>query len=710
MDYGLAQSLHGLNYGPSKRDQAREELATLEAIRNDTLRQRKEEEIAQIEEQQYYDDISKQASLLLEPDFKKVNEKAKILAKKIKESIRSTGGSTSSFFRNGGRKLMNEYKNSILNSPEMIGYKSNKSNLERILDIQAKGKGHLINQNDMEKLRNYQENKSGEITFTGLLAEIEPIDTSMYDYGQQIPYRDILHYGDNYVKIMGNYITTFGNPNPSEEDLISYVAKNYANQTGSNWQKVETQKREENRHIEKMASIKSKDQLDKAKIIQKNRDLKYKYDALDEKSSGSKGKSSSKKTRSSSLGIDQPAGIRDKEYRNSVIANTRKIQGYLPKGITAQTFKDGYFEDPNYAYKTQMNEYLGPKVTDAYSEYNLDEKGIDISTDGVGFIEGLFNNNYSIRNSYRMFPGLHDIVAKTVLNLDDDSFDTKNMIVSDFIPNKDWYSSKGVRLGDMKNEIEYDEYKSNYKILDIQSGALVDTSNQDGLNQSNIVMSVYDDKQLDEELTNELTNGYGNSEIKNEGFIAIQKLNEDGEGEEVFYVPIGVNNIPQSNAIYRDLDQYDDATDMVKDQYETDVISESASKINAEKEMQLQSFYDTIQGNTDIMKPVFSESKMLSKEGVYDGVRDSFIKSFYGATASFLDSTPEDFMSSASEFDLTTTLQELSNDHGVDYIKLVKDYNYNDEEIIKMIIEKTSNAQEKNIYRNWYDNYRYLNS
>ena len=95
---------------------------------------------------------------------------------------------------------MSEYRNGVINSEEASQYIDNKKNMERILDMQSKGLGHLINPIDMYNLNQYHKNGEGKISFTGSLNEIEMLPPESVEWGEEITADKILSYKNNYTK------------------------------------------------------------------------------------------------------------------------------------------------------------------------------------------------------------------------------------------------------------------------------------------------------------------------------------------------------------------------------------------------------------------------------------------------------------------------------------------------------------------------------
>lgn len=239
MDWGIGQGYMGLFSTTNKREAAKDELSTLTMLDQQMKLDRAEKEQAQMKEQAYYAEISKAADQLLTPDRNKINERSRLLAGAVREQVKMYGGDLTKFFANGGHKVLSDYKSAILNSEETSMFMDNKKNMERILEMQSKGMGHLINQTDLYNLQNYQEKGSGRITFTGMLNQIELPDLENWDKGEAVPAEAILAHSQNRLKFLGNYKMTYPSADypPNEAELKRFVSETYGNLKGTNWQR-----------------------------------------------------------------------------------------------------------------------------------------------------------------------------------------------------------------------------------------------------------------------------------------------------------------------------------------------------------------------------------------------------------------------------------------------------------------------------------------
>lgn len=234
MNGAIGAGYIGLYEANTRRQTAKEEFDILQSVINDVKLEREKEAQADLQEQMYYESISKFAENLLEEDRNAINRKARQMASSVRQHIRDSGGSVKKFFENGGHRMLGTYKSSIINSDEASEYIENKKNLEKILELQQKGLGHLINPKDLYNLKERQKNGSGRITYSGMLNEVDISKMANdYAYGEYISPEDILN--RNYMAILGNYksiYTTAGEP--TREDLLTYVKATFGNRTGTN--------------------------------------------------------------------------------------------------------------------------------------------------------------------------------------------------------------------------------------------------------------------------------------------------------------------------------------------------------------------------------------------------------------------------------------------------------------------------------------------
>ena len=204
MGLGTLSGMTGLASGIDRVDEAQRGLATLQQLDNGIQKDKAESLLMQEMEAKQYEEIQNKASELLEPDRDRIRAKSIHLQSAIRSKIKEYG-SRKAFFENGGLSLLSKYKTDLLTSKETTLYKDNKENMTKILAMQEAGKGGMLSKIDLINLQNYQNGKSDVITYSGLKSEVD-IPEKAFDYGSVIASEKILHYGNNYMKIYGNFI------------------------------------------------------------------------------------------------------------------------------------------------------------------------------------------------------------------------------------------------------------------------------------------------------------------------------------------------------------------------------------------------------------------------------------------------------------------------------------------------------------------------
>jgi len=223
------QGMIGLTHQAGKREAARNDIDTLSKLYGLKKQEEAEEQKAVAQEQQYYDAIRVEADKLLSGDRKRINSKAVSIQSEIRKNIKLFGGSRKKFMANGGMAMIGDYKNKVLDSEEFQVYKENKVNMEKILDLKQKNLGHLLTPQDQLALKNYDDNGSGRITYSGLMNEIEIPKDSLFDYGSDIGPSDIIATGSNTMKLVSNFMLEYPNaepPNPETKDGVTTL-RNY---------------------------------------------------------------------------------------------------------------------------------------------------------------------------------------------------------------------------------------------------------------------------------------------------------------------------------------------------------------------------------------------------------------------------------------------------------------------------------------------------
>ena len=229
----LGQALSAIDLSLNRKESRYQEFATLKSFQQEVEQDKQKEMLAQQEYNKYEDTVKEYSETLLERDRDKIKNLAKDGKEHIREQIKLHGGSYQSFMKNGGLRVLNKYKNSIVHSDDAAKYKKNSENLAHIIKVRDAGKAGLIMARDSESLKQYNAGLTDEITYSGLLSPIEQVDPSLYELGQKVPAKDILTNKNNSMAITSNFVREKGREPENEQELLEYVDKNYT-QTGKN--------------------------------------------------------------------------------------------------------------------------------------------------------------------------------------------------------------------------------------------------------------------------------------------------------------------------------------------------------------------------------------------------------------------------------------------------------------------------------------------
>jgi hypothetical protein len=232
MNLGAAAGLTGLAKSVDRVGESQRTLQTLENLDTKLKQDANQNMMMQELEAKQYEEIQAKASELLEPDRIKIKAEARKLQQNIRSKIEEYG-SRKAFFENGGVALLSKYKSDLLTSSQTLNYMDNKKNMEKLMAIQEAGKGGLLSTIDLQNLNDYQQGVgTGKITYSGLKSEVDMGLEKQFDYQEDIPAHNILHYKNNYLSIYGNWMKD----NPSlkhlqgqelEDELLTYTYNNH---------------------------------------------------------------------------------------------------------------------------------------------------------------------------------------------------------------------------------------------------------------------------------------------------------------------------------------------------------------------------------------------------------------------------------------------------------------------------------------------------
>ena len=518
-DYGVGLAFGGLFARQGNHDRAKEELVTLQSFKAEKEKDELMDQQAQMQKAAYDKQVSDFSDKLLGPDRDRINAKAKMLQARVRDEIRTYGGDMSKFMANGGHMILNDYKNSLVTSEESTVYLENKTNMDRLVAIQMSGKGHLINQNDLFTMKEYNKNKNGKISYTGMLNEIEMPDASLYDYNSEIPTEDILD--KNHVAIYGNYVITHPeNPEPSKQDLLAFTKLHYGGK-GANWQRQVAIEKEKNDHALGME--------------------KLRVDALE---AYYKSLNAGKKTKTVKDVNGNDVEVYDDGYVEPGEKNyTHLITGETFKAVNSrglkQTDYDGFINGSDLGQNDIANSNLEDIPASelvaadlALSEEKLFGEGTDIRQDGK---KGSFshklsswvNNKYALAGAKRI-KGLEphkDVVVQSIFNLTDKNFDKSQMALLDFMPTDDMFLVNGTQIKNGEDPIDKESYKGKWTVRNIALGAVANVNGKKEL----VVNRVDDEGNLHKNNNDEIeAKGYKKGVI-NGNHLIIQLEDESGQ-------------------------------------------------------------------------------------------------------------------------------------------------------------------------------------
>ncbi len=422
--------------GIVQRQQQDKELQTLERMNARIDRDRQMDARAAQEEKLYYDQIREESKNLLPADRKKIAERAKQIRSKSRELLEIYGGDKSKFMNNGGREMLNNYQDELLSSEEMIDFQENSKNLERILDAQRRGLGHLINRKDLRNLRNYDPEKGGNITYGGLLQEIEIDELRQnFNYDEQITYSAILNHKGNRALIESNFMMTYPdegegpNGRPTEGQIRSFMYEMGYGGLGTD----RTMQKEELLRERAQAKAANK----KAKEIGKDGKRLFTTDYA--------------------------------QYLNS-------FKRAYPEGVNASNWREKY--NGNFTGSVIETSGAGKGLVKKERDWTVYGTGYDYNKPGMFDINNptyAWGNDYQLTEGRKMFSGGEADIAKAV-------FGENQMIEGGYLKNfsvsRDTFDSTGNRLDpDMDETTEGGDFYGNYKIEGISQAYFVKDMN-----------------------------------------------------------------------------------------------------------------------------------------------------------------------------------------------------------------------------------------
>lgn len=524
MNAAQSKGLSALSQGLERSDQNDRNLAYTAQIAANKEKKDKEQEEAQIQEQQYYQHLNQQAEGLLSGDRKAINTKARAVQNEIKEQIRLYGGDRKRFMQNGGHSLLGGYINKIAASEEMMIYKENKENIVRIMDAEKNHLGHLILDKDRTSMQQHQKNGKGKITYSGLMQEVEIPPQENYDLGANIPLSDIVSHESNSMRIMANY--KMNHPDrpfpPKEDELLAFAHKMGYGGKGSNRDKID--------YARKLALEAYKKKLNTPKAA---------------------------------------AADKRKIYMTTKYS---KAISQMPQGKTAgELYGDlDSVENTNWFKAQTDNELIQNLGMGNWSlkgrRKNLDEEGLDLSTPGT------FQSDYQLAHSGEIFKLQTNKLATLGLKSQVD----ENGYV-EFEPSEEDFSMVGQQVTG-SHKLEPGEYKAKYKVVGMSTAFKI----KDNSGGNRLLMSVHDqDGELNKEDTKEYAEAMKYAEVAPTTVIAVQ--HPDGE---VFYREMNLFDMGVNNTVHNSLGPDDDITDVTESQQREYELQNVSEKISAQQQAQ----------------------------------------------------------------------------------------------------------------------------
>lgn len=709
-NWAIGQGITGLLGSGNLRERRKEERETMDIMDNQLRQDNIDSENAQLRAQQYEKQISEFADKLLAPDRNRINEKSKLLGKKVREQLMIHGGDYQKFLASGGHAVLQNYKDSVINSEESSIYMENKKNTEFILKVQSEGKGHLLTPTDIANFKRYGETGEGRITYSGMLNDIEMPDADLYEWGQEIPAIDILQ--KNYAQIYGNYKLTYPDAGePSDYDLQVYVEQHYKGR-GKEWQRQMAIEREKNDHIEKL----SQQQADVLKEYYKSQNRK-------------KGTKTYTDAQGNEIEIDEATGQvaknPDQKAKDGVGGYTRlqsvEVQNAFSR-IQARKLAD--IEKGGWLPKEMeaLSEPIAPKDLTAQDQgrpergWLWDSNVSGSEKGGIGYdIQGLINNSYSPSGARRLYKSVQPEVAKALFGKDA-KIDIANGKILGWQPSGKTFFPDGTRIMDNEDEVILDEYNTDYKIKDVIS---VFVGKNAETQSDNIVMDLMDGDKVHKKSGEKRKAIFGNSDLRPQMAIVL----EDPKTGRQFYEVFDPMDSATAQKINVGLGDMNNLAPISEDLFNQNNQNAASLKSNKEKETALTTYWDALEGNKQIFANIASETLALSDSGQYTGRRDNLYKGFYAGMAQSQGmNSEEDLMTITNNPSLSLTKDVKEWDEmGFRYKKpqggtgtlaeMIKDGQYSDEQIVMTLIQfaQKRSASDVPMLNQWLDNTRYLN-
>lgn len=581
------EGLIGLKKSINTTESSLRDLSILERMDARIQQDKQAEVTAQQQEGLMYERAYQMADGLLEKDRKAINKKIAMFQGQVTSHMRDAGGSRKGFMEQGGLSVMTSITNDIMRSDEAVRYQENKKNLAKIWEAQEKGLGHLLSPRDLQSLEDYESNENGgEISYSGMMAEIELPPSANFDYGSEIPLHNIISHKSNMMRLIANYKMNYpekGEPNYA--DIYAFAKKMGYGGTGNNT------------------------------VMLRQKTAQAVIDARSAKAKQTK----------------------INKQKNSFIGQFNMFKTQLPQGLnmTDLADKDKYPEGMIEYMKTinpSTSKLLSRKSTLVSRKHGLDEKGLDF-TDILGntsanIIEYMFNEKYGLKESYEFMPlSKHQIVDRILGKEGGAGYEIADGKILNFLPSQGDYRMDGVVL-DESNDLDPDAYRGDYKIEGVFTA--LEGSVQ---GKSTLIMDTFDDDgvTIDEDNTNKIHEAYkgmnGGSQLAFTTVIALRD-----ENDNLFYHKVDMEKPDVKTALSNMIGDDDDISETVNQENRDMAYMQGIKRMQKEEEITLRSSINELE-KSSFNAPLFEQEgeKYYGSHSAGQQNRYPMMKSFYMA-------------------------------------------------------------------------------
>ncbi len=641
-DWGLGLAVKNLYGGPSASERNKNEMATIGLMENQFVKENAEKEMAQLKQQQYDKDIQDFANKLLGPDRDKINQRAKILQAGVRDQIKQYGGDMTRFFANGGHKILGDYRSQVINSAEATTYLDNQKNMMQIVAAQMnKETSGRINPNDLQALKDYNDNKGGVITYSGLMNDVKMPDATKYQYGQEIPAEDI--YRENKFAIDGNFVMVHGRPPADALEAVNFTKLNYGNK-GSNWQygyQMEKEKTDQQQAFMKEETQRLKNEQDylvgmaKANAAAGRKTMKiqdasgnevevfedqmpgYKNpDQKEYKGQGGMTQSASEQTMTSISQLGENIPFTDFVSGKALTNDKAKMLNQ-----TSVPIADGEF----IAYDQSL-----PENNITFDWYSTDKKKTLRSKLG----NALFNDKFQPVNARKLYGVNATKAASAILGVSDPKvFDTATGLYKGFQPNESDFRANGAKYVDNNDEVDYEALKGDWKF----KGIITVGIGQDKKGNESIVMNQMDGNKIHKKNAEHIAAMYNGGTIKMGQAVVM----EDDLGNVTYRV--APNNTTTATAIHNVLKDNDNPMPIIESAYNNGNNTEAKTKEVEASRKSMETFWKINANDAATKGSVQTQANMFSTGGVTIK-RNDLINGYCGVLATSSGNTsPDDF-------------------------------------------------------------------